>query len=143
MNTYTNLCFFNLSLISFMARLIEENYWGIYNSVILKQIVFTNISHTPKKRKIQQQLFSQIQAVSRLKGVVSLPNHFVKGKMDKNVNNELNSYFDIIYYVTTTQSSSIYLIILMKKPNECIANKILKILFSFSILILFLSNTKH
>lgn len=78
-----------------MAGFIEENYWGIYNSVIFKQIMVTNISHQ-KNEKIQQHLFLQIQAVSMLKGVVSLPNHFVKGKMDNNVNNELNSYFDII-----------------------------------------------
>lgn len=31
-----------------------------------------------------------------LKGVVLLLNYFVKGKMDNNVNNELNFYFDII-----------------------------------------------
>lgn len=35
-----------------MDRLIEENYWGVYNSVILKQIVFTNNSHQKKERNL-------------------------------------------------------------------------------------------
>lgn len=70
-----------------MAGFIEENYWGIYDSLIFKQIMFTNISHLKNIVKFSSIiLFLQIQAVSMLKGVVSLPNHFVKGKMDNNVN---------------------------------------------------------
>lgn len=65
--------------------------------------------------------------------------------MDINVNNKLNFYFDIIVILCNNNIVQFNIIYYFdeKKINECIVNKIFKILFFFLILILFLSNVKY